>query len=94
MLSPNAQPGATRRLAPAVLPQTFIDQVNANCQVAAAGQAGQFSLCGTLLRLRQLYKWEHGLPPWREPEPAALPTSTAWPATCARMPLPRTASKA
>jgi hypothetical protein len=46
--------------------------VDANCQVAAAGQAGQFSLCGTLLRLRQLYKWEHGLPPWREPEPAAV----------------------
>ena len=55
-----------------MLPQTFIDQVAANCQVAAAGQAGQFSLCGTLLRLRQLYKWEHGLPPWREPEPAAV----------------------
>ena len=32
-----------------------------------------FSLCGMLLRLRQLYKWEHGLAPWREPEvPAVL----------------------
>ena len=51
---------------------TLIEQVAANCQVASAGQAGQFSLCGTLLRLRQLYKWEHGLPPWREPEPAAV----------------------
>jgi len=55
-----------------MLPQDFIDQVDANCQVASAGQAGQFSLCGTLLRLRQLYKWEQGLPPWREPEPAAV----------------------
>jgi len=55
-----------------VITQTFIDQVDANCQVAAAGQSGQFSLCGTLLRLRQLYKWEHGLPPWREPEPATV----------------------
>ena len=55
-----------------MLPQTFIDQVDSNCQVAAAGQAGQFSLCGTLLRLRQLYKWEHHLPPWREPEPAPV----------------------
>lgn len=54
--------------------QSFIDQVDANCQVASAGQAGQFSLCGTLLRLRQLYKWEHHLPPWREPEPAAVLT--------------------
>lgn len=40
--------------------------------MAAAGQRGQFSLCGALLRLRQLYKWEHGLPPWREPQPAAV----------------------
>lgn len=54
------------------MPHPFLAQVDANCQVAAAGQAGQFSLCGTLLRLRQLYKWEHGLPPWREPEPAAV----------------------
>jgi len=55
-----------------MIPQTFIDQVDANCQMASAGQAGQFSLCGTLLRLRQLYKWEHHLPPWREPEPAPV----------------------
>jgi Family of unknown function (DUF6866) N-terminal domain/Family of unknown function (DUF6866) C-terminal domain len=55
-----------------MLTQTFLDQVTANCQVAAAGQAGQFSLCGTLLRLRQLYKWEHHLDPWREPESAAV----------------------
>ena len=71
-LSPDTAPLATQRDAPATVPQGFIDQVDANCQVAAAGQAGQFSLCGTLLRLRQLYKWEHGLPPWREPEPAAV----------------------
>ncbi len=55
-----------------MLPQTFIKQVDSNCQLASAGQAGQFSLCGTLLRLRQLYKWEHQLPPWREPEPAQV----------------------
>lgn len=55
-----------------MLPQTFIDQVDANCQLASAGQAGQFSLCSTLLRLRQLYKWEHQLLPWQEPEPAQV----------------------
>ena len=71
-LSPDTAPKATQRVASTTVPQGFIDQVDANCQVAAAGQAGQFSLCGTLLRLRQLYKWEHGLPPWREPEPAAV----------------------
>lgn len=72
MLSPDPLPEATRRVAPMVIPQTFIDQVDANCQVAAASQAGQFSLCGTLLRLRQLYKWEHDLPPWREPDPGDI----------------------
>ncbi|MCX5888857.1 MAG: hypothetical protein NTY36_05325 [Deltaproteobacteria bacterium] len=55
-----------------MLPQTFIDQVDSNCQLASAGQAGQFSLCSTLLRLRQLYKWEHQLPPWQEPESAQV----------------------
>jgi len=29
-------------------------------------------LCGLLLRLRQLYKWEHGLKPWQEPDPEAV----------------------
>jgi Family of unknown function (DUF6866) N-terminal domain/Family of unknown function (DUF6866) C-terminal domain len=55
-----------------MLTQTFLDQVTANCQVAAASQAGRFSLCGTLLRLRQLYKWEHHLDPWQEPDTAAV----------------------
>lgn len=62
----------TRRSAPVMLPQTFLDRMASNCQVAAATQAGGYSLCGALLRLRQLYKWEHRLPPWREPEPAAV----------------------
>ncbi len=62
----------TRRSAPLMLPQTFLDRVASNCQVAAATQAGGYSLCGALLRLRQLYKWEHRLPPWREPEPAVV----------------------
>ncbi len=52
--------------------ERFVQQVRANCLVASGSQAGLFSLCGLLLRLRVLYKWEHGLPPWREPEPAAV----------------------
>jgi len=48
--------------------QPFLAQVRGNCDIASAGQAGHFSLCGLLLRLRQLYKWEHRLKPWREPE--------------------------
>ncbi len=57
---------------PAALPPTFLARIASNCQVAAATQAGGYSLCGALLRLRQLYKWEHLLPPWREPESAAV----------------------
>jgi hypothetical protein len=48
----------------------LIEGVRWNCDIASAGQAGHFSLCGLLMRLRQLYKWEHGLSPWREPEVA------------------------
>ncbi len=47
----------------------LISQVRRNCILASGVQAGYFSLCGLLLRLRQLYKWEHGLLPWQEPEP-------------------------
>jgi len=50
----------------------FLDQVRHNCQIASASQVGLYSLCGMLLRLRQLYKWEHGLPPWQEPEPPVV----------------------
>jgi hypothetical protein len=50
----------------------FIQQVQANCRIAAAGQVGFYSLCGMLLRLRQLYKWEHGLKPWQEGDPKAV----------------------
>jgi hypothetical protein len=51
---------------------TLIGQVTANCELANSLQAGSFSLCGLLLRLRLLYKWQHDLPPWREPEPEAV----------------------
>jgi hypothetical protein len=50
----------------------FIRQVRWNCRLASAGGAGNYSLCGLLLRLRQLYKWEHGLKPWQEPDPDAV----------------------
>ncbi len=52
--------------------QDFIQQVRRNCQFSSGTQAGLFSLCGLLLRLRQLYKWEHDLLPWQEPESAAV----------------------
>jgi hypothetical protein len=46
----------------------LLPQLKANCAVADAAVAGRFSLCGLLLRLRNLYKWERGIPPWREQE--------------------------
>jgi hypothetical protein len=55
-----------------MIPPSLIEAVRWNCDIASAGQAGHFSLCGLLLRLRQLYKWEHGLSPWREPEGDAI----------------------
>lgn len=47
-------------------------QIQDNCHISDANFSGAFSLCGLLLRLRDLYKWEAGLPPWEEPEQQAL----------------------
>lgn len=41
-------------------------QVRANCDVSDAQHAGLYSICGLALRLRDLFKWEHHLPPWVE----------------------------
>ncbi|MCP3951845.1 MAG: hypothetical protein GY697_06440, partial [Desulfobacterales bacterium] len=42
------------------------DQVQANCDISDAIHAGVFSICGLALRMRDLYKWEKRLPPWKE----------------------------
>jgi hypothetical protein len=47
-------------------------QVARNCRVADARRWGYFSLCGLLLRLRELYKREAGLPPWSPLETATV----------------------
>jgi hypothetical protein len=41
-------------------------QVLQNCDISDAYHAGMFSICGLALRLRDLFKWEQGLPPWEE----------------------------
>ncbi|WP_031386143.1 Sfum_1244 family protein [Desulfonatronum thiodismutans] len=48
--------------------QALREQIQRNCAVSDANFSGAFSLCGLLLRMRELYKWEAGLPPWKEPE--------------------------
>lgn len=50
----------------------LIDQVQHNCHISDASHGGLYSLCGLFLRLRELYKWEHGLSPWEEPESSDL----------------------
>jgi hypothetical protein len=45
---------------------TIIRQILDNCNITDAQHAGLYSTCGLALRLRDLYKWEHGLNPWEE----------------------------
>jgi hypothetical protein len=47
-------------------------QILHNCDVSDARHAGMYSICGLALRLRDLYKWAHRLPPWEEHEAAAV----------------------
>jgi hypothetical protein len=47
-------------------------QILHNCEISDAHHAGTFSICGLALRLRDLYKWEQGLPPWEERESAEV----------------------
>ncbi len=44
----------------------FTNGVRFNCDVTDAKHAGIYSVCGLVMRLRDLYKWEHRLPPWQE----------------------------
>ncbi len=50
----------------------LLRQVLHNCDVSDARHAGIYSVCGLAMRLRDLYKWEQGLPPWREDEAARV----------------------
>lgn len=43
-----------------------------NCDVTDAKHAGIYSVCGLVMRLRDLYKWEHRLPPWQEDAPESV----------------------
>lgn len=46
--------------------------IQTNCDISDANYGSRFSLCGLLLRMRDLYKWEKDLFPWEEPEPSDL----------------------
>lgn len=47
-------------------------QVRRNCDVSDAQHAGMFSVCGLAPRLRDHFKWEHGLRPWEECDSSGL----------------------
>jgi hypothetical protein len=47
-------------------------QVLLNCDISDARHAGLYSICGLALRLRDLYKWEAGLPPWIEKDSSEI----------------------
>ncbi len=40
----------------------LIDQVRRNCHISDAGFARNYTLCIYLLKMRELYRWEQGLP--------------------------------
>ncbi|GAB4337406.1 MAG: hypothetical protein Kow0089_08610 [Desulfobulbaceae bacterium] len=50
----------------------FIETIRRNCDISDARDNGIYSICSLVLKLRNLYKWEHGLEPWQEPESAEL----------------------
>lgn len=50
----------------------FMKSIQENCDISDAAGSGIFSICGMALRLRDLNKWEKGLPPWEETDAAEL----------------------
>jgi len=49
-------------------------QIQRNCDISDANFSGAFSLCGLLLRMRDLFKWQHGFMPWEEPGQESIMT--------------------
>lgn len=50
----------------------FINTVQHNCNISDARDNGIYSICMLVLKLRNLYKWEHGIEPWQEPDSGEL----------------------
>jgi hypothetical protein len=44
--------------------QKVSSQIKTNCNISDAKYWGSYSLCGLLMRLRELYRFEKGLKPW------------------------------
>ncbi len=52
----------------------IVSQVKRNCDVSNARNWGAYSICGLLIRLRGLYRFENELEPWRRLDTADLMT--------------------
>jgi hypothetical protein len=50
----------------------LVQDIQLNCDISDAKDHGIYSMCSMVLKLRNLYKWEHGMNPWEEPEPPDL----------------------
>jgi hypothetical protein len=46
--------------------------VRTNCDISDARDNGIYSICTLVLKLRNLYKWEHGFEPWQEADSPVL----------------------
>ncbi|MFH1773524.1 MAG: Sfum_1244 family protein, partial [Methanobacteriota archaeon] len=52
--------------------EEIVNQVRHNCEISNARSWGGYSICGLLLRLRELYKWEIEAQPWAKIDTPAL----------------------
>ncbi len=43
-------------------PEALLHAVRHNCHIADAAHAGDYTLCTYLMKMRELYRWEHDLP--------------------------------
>jgi hypothetical protein len=51
---------------------SLLKSIKHNCDISDARDNGIYSICTLVLKLRNLYKWEHGLKPWEEPDSPVL----------------------
>ncbi len=51
---------------------SFVTDIQRNCDISDAKDHGIYSMCTMVLKLRNLYKWENNIQPWKEPEAADL----------------------
>ena len=51
---------------------SLLKTIRHNCDISDARDNGIYSICTLVLKLRNLYKWEHDLDPWDEPDSPVL----------------------